>query len=79
MGTDFGSKIELIYFPVSGRALTSRLLLKSKGANFTDTQISFADWATSGIKDSEFSNSLTLTLSWVEILSDKNFIINHNF
>ena len=54
MGTDFGSKMELIYFPVSGRALTSRLLLKSKGVNFTDTQISFADWATSGIKDSKF-------------------------
>merc|ERR1712227_616775 len=51
MGTDFGSKMELIYFPVSGRALTSRLLMKSKGVNFTDTQISFADWATSGIKD----------------------------
>jgi len=43
--------MELIYFPVSGRALTSRLLMKSKGVNFTDTQISFADWATSGIKD----------------------------
>merc|ERR1712227_590047 len=53
MGTDFGSKMELIYFPVSGRALTSRLLMKSKGVNFTDTQISFADWATSGIKDTK--------------------------
>ena len=46
MGTDFGTEMELIYFPCTGRTCLTKMMLKVMDKKFLQTDIGWLEWDT---------------------------------
>lgn len=44
MGTDFGTEMELIYFPCTGRTCLTKMMLKVVEKKFMQTDIGWKEW-----------------------------------